>query len=144
MLDQVEIQVSAGDIDELGHVNNARFVEYFERGRVHWYNSIALFRDPSFHGRIGTVVVSMKINFRRESFRGDRLAVRTDPRSKGNRSFVLYQEILNDTGELVADAEVTSVLMDLAVRSSIDLPPVLAEQFTADARVQQPGNLKEK
>lgn len=139
MLDQVEIEVSDSDIDELGHVNNARFVQYFERGRIHWYNSIALFSDPSFRGRLGTVVVSMKINFRRECFRGDRLAVRTEPRSKGNRSFVLYQEIRNAAGELVADAEVTSVLMDLDLRSSIDLPPVFAERFTTSARVQEPS-----
>jgi acyl-CoA thioesterase FadM len=55
----------------------------------------------------------------------------------------LYQEIRNDAGELVADAEVTSVLMDLQLRSSIGLPPVLAEQFTPAARVPQPDRLKE-
>jgi thioesterase-3 len=144
MLDQVEIEVSDSDIDELGHVNNARFVEYFERGRIHWYNSTALFSDPSLRGRLGTVVVSMKINFRRECFQGDRLTVRTAPKSKGNRSYVLYQEIRNDAGEPVADAEVTSVLMDLDRRSSIDLPASLAEQFTKPAGVEESSKLKEK
>ena len=144
MLDQVEIEVSDSDIDALGHVNNARFLEYFERGRIHWYNSIALFSDPSFRGRLGTAVVSMKINFRRECFQGNLLHVRTAPQSKGNRSYVLYQEILNAAGELVADAEVTSVVMDLDLRSSIDMPAVLADQFTNPVGVEESIKSKEK
>ncbi len=129
MVDQVEIEVSESDIDELGHVNNARFLEYFERGRIGWYNSIGLFSDSSFDGRLGTVVVGIKINFRRECFAGDHLRVHTAPRSKGNRSFVLFQEILNGSGELVSDAEVTSVVMDLDLRATIDLPVKLSNQF---------------
>ena len=144
MLDQVEIEVSENDIDELGHVNNARFLQYFERGRIHWYNSIGLFNDSSCGRRLGTAVVSMKINFRRECFRGDVLSVRTAPRSRGNRSFVLYQEIRNDAGEQVADAEVTSVVMNLDLRSSIDLPAALAAQFTSTVPAEDSTEAKEK
>ncbi len=144
MLDQVEIEVSQSDIDELGHVNNARFLEYFERGRIRWYNSIGLFDDSSFDGRLGTVVVSIKINFRRECFAGDRLNVRTSPRSRGNRSYVLKQEIRDPSGELVSDAEVTSVVMDLDTRATIDMPAVLANQFDQRIRLEDSADLKEK
>ena len=144
MLDQVEIEVSASDIDELGHVNNARFLEYFERGRIHWYNSIGLFDDPSAGGRLGTVVVSIKINYRRECFEGDVLSVRTDPRSRGKRSYVLHQEIRNDSGEIVSDAEVTSVVMDLGRRATIDIPDGLAAQFDNKPAAESPEAIKEK
>ena len=144
MLDQVEIEVSEADIDELGHVNNACFFEYFERGRVRWYNSIGLFSDSSPGARFGTAVVSMKVNFRRECFEGDLLSVRTTPQSKGNRSYVLYQEILNDSGDLVADAEVTSVVMDLDSRKPIDMPAALADQFNNQPRSEDANGLKEK
>lgn len=144
MLDQIEIEVSENAIDELGHVNNARFLEYFERGRIRWYNSIGLFSDSSSGARIGTVVVSMKINFRRECFEGDRLSVRTAPRSRGNRSYVLSQEIRKDSGELVSDAEVTSVVMDLDRRITIDMPAGLAEQFEMRTGVEDSTTAKEK
>ncbi len=144
MLDQVEIEVSDGDIDELGHVNNARFLEYFERGRIGWYNSIGLFSDTSFHNRLGTVVVSMKINFRRECFAGDRLSVLTAPRTRGKRSYVLYQEIRNHSGALVADAEVTNVVMDLDRRATVDLPGGLAKQFDTPAEGKESSQVKEK
>ncbi|MDX1527333.1 MAG: acyl-CoA thioesterase [Gammaproteobacteria bacterium] len=144
MLDQVEIEVSDGDIDELGHVNNARFLEYFERGRIGWYNSIGLFSDASFRGRLGTVVVSMKINFRRECFAGDRLSVLTAPRTRGRRSYLLYQEIRNDSKALVADAEVTNVIMDLERRTTVDLPDGLAKQFETPAEEEGSNQVKEK
>jgi YbgC/YbaW family acyl-CoA thioester hydrolase len=144
MLDQVEIEVSESDIDELGHVNNARFLEYFERGRIRWYNSIGLFGDSSFGGRFGTVVVCIKINYRRECFEGDLLRLRTEPHSKGKRSYVLYQEIRNHAGDLVSDAEVTSVIMDLELRKTVDMPAELADRFPNKPRVEDPSRLKEK
>ena len=144
MLNQVEIEVSDSDIDELGHVNNARFLEYFERGRIGWYNSIGLFNDASFHKRLGTVVVSMKINFRRECFSGDRLSVLTAPRTRGKRSYLLYQEIRNNSGALVADAEVSNVVMDLDRRATVDLPGGLAKQFETPAEVKESSQLREK
>ncbi len=144
MLNQVEIEVSERDIDELGHVNNARFLEYFERGRIRWYNSIGLFGDSSIGGRFGTVVVCIKINYRRECFKGDLLRVRTVPQSRGKRSYVLHQEIRNDAGDVVSDAEVTSVVMDLDLRKTIDMPAELADRFANKPRVEDPIRLKEK
>lgn len=143
MLNQVEIEVSEKDIDELGHVNNARFLEYFERGRIRWYNSIGLLTGLSSGARLGTVVVSMKINFRRECFQGDRLSVHTAPGSRGHRSYVLCQEIRNDSGELVSDAEVTSVVMDLQRRVAVDMPSQLAGQFEKPASKEDSPASKE-
>ena len=132
MLNQLEIIVSAEDTDDLGHVNNARFLDYFERGRMRWYNSVGLFRRPSTGGRLGTVVVSIKVNYRAECFQGDRLNVITSPRSRGNRSYILHQEIRRESVELVSDAEVTSVVMNLDERVTVDMPPELARQFNRD------------
>lgn len=70
MINELEIEVSADHIDELGHVNNARFLEYFERGRIDWYNCGGDFPDPKRRPRLGTVVVNVNVNFRRECFSG--------------------------------------------------------------------------
>lgn len=129
MINEIEIEVPADHIDELGHVNNARFLEYFERGRVDWYNCCGDFLDPKRKPRLGTVVVNITVNFCRECFRGDRLRVITRPLSRGSKSYVLAQCILNDGGEVVADAEVTSVVIDLDARKTTPMPGVLAKQF---------------
>jgi Predicted thioesterase len=40
MKSRIEIQIRYGDIDALGHVNNAIFLTYFELGRVDILNKI--------------------------------------------------------------------------------------------------------
>lgn len=141
---EVEIEVPRRDIDELGHVNNARFFSYFERGRIDWYNSIGLFSAHSLPVRLGTVVVSITVNYRRECFEGDRLKVFTVPRSRGNRSFVLHQEIRRPSGELVADADVTSVVMDLDARRVVDMPATLSDMFGPQNPIEKSAASKEK
>jgi len=126
----IEIEVQENEIDELGHVNNARFLEYFERGRMDWYNRC----DPSLNKpadrRLGTVVVNIDINYRRECFAGDQLIVVTRAHARGTKSYVLHQEIFSSDGECVSDAKVTSVVMDMGTREITSLPESLASQFT--------------
>ena len=38
MISKIDLRVQESEIDELGHVNNARFLEYFEQGRLDWYH----------------------------------------------------------------------------------------------------------
>ncbi len=129
MINELELEVSAADIDSLGHVNNARFLEYLEQGRVGWYNQCGLFDEASHGQRLGTVVVNVNVNFRLECFQGERLRVISQPRSRGGKSYLIYQEIRNANDQLVTDAEVTSVVMDLDTRQTVMIPPLLAGHF---------------
>ena len=87
----IELSVRDSEIDELGHVNNARFLEYFERGRMDWYNRC----DPSLNKpadrHLGTVVVNIDINYRRECFAGDRISVVTRAHARRTKSYILHQ-----------------------------------------------------
>ena len=129
MINELELEVSVTDIDNLGHVNNARFLEYLEQGRVGWYNQCGLFHELSPGQRLGTVVVNINVNFRAECFQGECLRVITRPRSRGEKSYLLYQEIRNADNHLVTEAEVTSVVMDLDTRQSVVIPAVLTDHF---------------
>lgn len=128
----IDLEVQECEIDELGHVNNARFLEYFERGRMDWYNRCdpALNDDTGRH--LGTVVVNINVNYRRECFCGDRLSVVTRAGSRGRKSYVLLQEIRTADQQCACDAKVTSVVMDMATREVISLPEKLAKEFARE------------
>ena len=79
--------------------------------------------------RLGTVVVNIDINYRRECFSGDRLSVVTRAHARGRKSYVLHQEIHAIDGQCVSDAKVTSVVMDMGTREVAALPEKLASQF---------------
>jgi len=40
MIEPVKIQVRFSDIDVMGHVNNAVYLNYFETARMHYFNQI--------------------------------------------------------------------------------------------------------
>jgi thioesterase-3 len=126
---RIDLCVQENEIDELGHVNNARFLEYFERGRMDWYNECDPALNDNGDQHLGTVVVNININYRRECFSGDRLSVVTRAHTRGRTSYVLHQEIYASDGQCVCDAKVTSVVMDMATRKVTRLPDELARQF---------------
>ena len=68
LVGKIDLGVRESEIDELGHVNNARFLEYFERGRMDWYNQCDPALNDSAGLHLGTVVVNIDINYRRECF----------------------------------------------------------------------------
>ena len=125
----ISLRVQAQELDELGHVNNARFLEYLERGRMDWYNRCDPALNKAAEQYLGTVVVNIDINYRRECFSDARLSVATRPYTRGRTSYVLLQEILDQETQCVADAKVTSVIMDMGTRKTVSMPDALARQF---------------
>lgn len=123
---QYPLIVAASDLDDLGHVNNARYLDYLERGRTRWYREVGLIRqcaDALGISELGTVVVNVNIDFKRECAADDALVVTTQVARVGARSFTVTQQVLKASREVAATATVTSVVMDLAERRSVVLPP---------------------
>lgn len=125
----IEIVVRSTELDVLGHVNNAKYLEYMEWGRIDWYEKAGLSWEEFTNMGMGTVTVNININFRKEARLGDELIVKTRPLRRGNTSFVLLHEIFHVSGQKIADAEVTSVAMDLRKRTGMPLPEILAKYF---------------
>nr|WP_281257243.1 acyl-CoA thioesterase [Laceyella sediminis] len=125
----IQIEVRPTEIDVMGHVNNAKYLEYMEWSREDWYNRAGLPFDLLSEQNVGTVTVNININYRKEARLGQKLTVSTEPIRKGRTSFVLKHEIVNEREELVADAEVISCTIDLKERKAVPLPDALAQCF---------------
>ena len=121
-----EIEVRSTHVDEYGHANHARYVEYLEWARFDWYEANAL---PFADDGIGAAVVNVNVDFRREAKRGDRLFIRTWVESIGKTSVRYGQRIDNSAGEAVCEAKVTAVAFDLQARRAAPIPPELRERL---------------
>ena len=130
LLSSISLRVQSQELDELGHVNNARFLEYLERGRMDWYNRCDAALNKAAEQYLGTVIVNIDINYRRECFCDALLSVVTKPYTRGRTSYVLLQEIYDHENQCVCDAKVTSVVMDMNTRKTVSMPNSLARQFT--------------
>jgi thioesterase-3 len=107
-----EIKVRGYHADFYGHVNNARYLEFFEEDRwAHLEAKIDL-RKWAQQGII-FLVVNINVNYRRAVPVGETLVITTGLEKIGNRSVILQQKIfLKDSNDVAADALVTFVMTD--------------------------------
>ncbi|QHT62693.1 acyl-CoA thioesterase [Paenibacillus lycopersici] len=123
------IVVRSTEIDVNGHVNNAKYLEYFEWAREAWYEQCGLPYETFGNMGIQTVTVNINVNYRQECRQGDLLTVTCQPADIGRSSYVLRQEIVDEHGNVRADALVTSVTMDASTRKSREAPDELRRFF---------------
>lgn len=114
-----EIKVRGYHADFYGHVNNARYLEFFEEDRwAHLESKIDL-KKWAAKG-IVFLVVNINVNYRRAVPVGETLLVSTDVAEIRRRSVVLQQEILFENSKKVAaDALVTFVIADKSGKAVI-------------------------
>lgn len=119
-------------VDMFGHVNHTRYLEYMEWCRFDWakwhgFPIDTMVRDA----HVGPALLRVQIQYRRECRLGDRLRVTAAAVSARRQIGVVHQEIWNRvTEELVCEAEISFVMMDLRERKAVDLPPA----FLAEVR----------
>ncbi len=109
------IKVRGYHTDGFGHVNHARYMEFLEEARWAYCEENGISERLFLEKRISHAVVGITINFRRSATTGDCLQIVTGVSKTGKKSYTMGQQIyLKDTGILVADADVTNVLLDRA------------------------------
>lgn len=128
MTRDIQVEVSEEHIDELGHLNHVKSLAFLEQARIDWYAHCGLWEKDG-EDAFGTIVVNLNVNFRKECFLGETLTVRTQPISKGTKSFILSQEIIRPDGETAIDAQATNVVMEMATRKIIPVPEPIASHL---------------
>ncbi len=112
-----EIKVRGYHADFYGHVNNARYLEFFEEDRwAHLESKIDL--KKWVKQGIIFLVVNINVNYRLAVPVGETLIVTTNLQKIGNRSAVFKQEILfKESKKVAADALITFVITDKTGRA---------------------------
>ena len=111
-----EMRFTAGPehIDELGHVNNAVWVQWMEQVAVAHWRSVA---DPAHQEDYFWVVVRHEIDYLRPGLEGDRVTARTwiDPDIQGARS-TRHMEFTGPDGKLLVRARTQWAIIDKLTR----------------------------
>ena len=131
---EIEVDVRTYELDMLGHVNNAVYLNWLEQGRLAamercGYPVRSLAQDWL------TNIVRVEVDFQRPAFYGDELVVTTELESVGTTSFNLDSEILRmPDREVVASARAVLVWLDTNGR-----PAPLPDDFEARWGARVPG-----
>lgn len=121
------ITVRGFHIDVYQHVNNARYLEFLETARWEWLDNKSGFKWMSVNN-IAFIVVNININYRKPATLGDVLRIDSSLQQLNERSGVIEQVITRD-GEIVADATLTFVCIDLRTQRALSLEGELLERL---------------
>ena len=125
---EMVIPIRWGDMDAMGHLNNASYFRFFETVRIDWFRSLGLRLDPSGEG---IVIVNAFCNFIKQlEYPGDVLA-RHFVASPGRTSFETYvtMERTDDPGVVYASGGAQAVWVDFPRQKSLPLPDWLRAQI---------------
>ena len=124
------VEVRYGDLDPQGHVNNAKFLTYFEQGRVHYMIELGLFtRDQSFM-EIGVILADVHITYLEPVYFGQKIKVGVQASKLGNKSMTWKQNVVDaDSSRELARGEVVIVTYDYKQETTIPIPQQWREKF---------------
>lgn len=115
------IDIRYGDMDTLGHVNNAKYLTYLEQARVHYFRELALW-DGSVSAT-GFIVARIEIDYRMALSLDDRQAIVYTRTSRlGSKSLDLDCLITRATDDAIAaTARTVMVAYDYVRDTSVAL-----------------------
>jgi thioesterase-3 len=125
--------VRSTELDSLGHVNHAKYLEYMEWARFEWLCKAGYTWEELARRQILPVVVNANINYRRELRLMENITIVSTAGKIGNKSFVIRHELYKQNGVLACDADFTMVMMDAKARLAVELPAEWVEELRRHA-----------
>lgn len=121
MAHTIELKVRGYHLDLFGHVNNARYLEFLEEGRWAAFEEAVDLQQLAAKGYAFTVV-NINISYRRPAHMNHVLSIETAVAQLNRRSGVIHQVVkLKGTDTLIADADVTFVIVDAKTQKAAPL-----------------------
>jgi acyl-CoA thioester hydrolase len=118
---RVQIQVTWGEMDSFGHVNNIYYFRYFETTRVHFFHEIGLLQYMKETG-IGPILAETSCTFKKPIFYPNTLTVGSGIRSVGKDSFYMDYCISSEQSGISATGEARIVMYDYNRARKTDIP----------------------
>lgn len=125
----VDIQTRFSDYDTFGHVNNNAYMAFLDIGKSEFFRHIM--GRPCTPTDLAAVIVNINVDFLSPALQGEPLRCLTAVVAVGERSFAIYQRIINPTtGDVKVQATSTLAGFDLASQSSAPLVQTLRDALS--------------
>jgi acyl-CoA thioester hydrolase len=117
------IEIRYGDLDPQGHVNNAKYMTYFEQTRVQYLIHLGLFNKGQSFLNVGIILAEARITFLSPLGFGEDARVGACTTRLGNKSFDMDYS-LQDTanGKEIATGSAVLVSYDYSTQTTIPIP----------------------
>ncbi|MHC1782092.1 MAG: acyl-CoA thioesterase [Anaerolineaceae bacterium] len=125
------MEVRYGDLDPQWHLNNARYLSFFEQGRFAYLIHLGLWDGKSFL-ELKSIIADIHISFLAPITLTQKLLVGVKVAQIGSKSLTFHQELADaETGEVFSRSETVIVTFDYHTQKSIPVPNEWREKITA-------------
>ena len=123
----IPIQVRFSDVDMLGHVSNTVYQNYYDAGKLHYFDEVLPQLDFI---NIGLVGAAIKIDYLKPIFIKTSILVETHVIRIGNKSLTMEHQLVEEhSGEVLSTCTVVLVCYDIKGKKSIPVPEKWKEQI---------------
>jgi acyl-CoA thioester hydrolase len=125
------IEVRYGDLDPQGHVNNAKYLTYFEQARISYITHLGLWDGASFLD-VGMILADIRITFRSPVLFTQKVRVGVRTSRLGNKSLGMdYRLDDAKTSAELASGSSVQVAYDYRTAQTIPIPARWREAISA-------------
>lgn len=126
------VEVRYGDLDPQGHLNNAKYLTYFETARINYFVHLGLFTPGHSFLEIGVIMADARVTFHAPVEYGMPVKAGVRTSRLGHKSMTVEQNLVHaETGEVLASGQVILVAFDYYENKSIPIPDVMRETIAA-------------
>lgn len=131
------IQLRFNDIDTMGHVNNAIYQDYFDFGKVAYFNHV-LGSDVNWN-LTGLVLAKITIEYLLPIEINEEIELRTKIIRLGNKSFDMYQEVIGkNTSEVKATGLSVMIGFSKTENSTIVISDTWRQKILGFEKISKP------
>jgi acyl-CoA thioester hydrolase len=137
------IEVRYGDLDPQGHVNNSRYLTYFEQARVSYFRHLGYLHVGTSWMDYGFILAEARLTFLKPVQFGTDLRAGVRVIRLGNKSLTM-ENCLEDgqSGEAMCNGSAVLVAYDYRTTQTIPLPQHLRAAICAFEGMENDGETK--
>jgi acyl-CoA thioester hydrolase len=125
------IEVRYGDLDPQGHLNNAKYLTYFEQARIAYWIKMGFFTEDQSFMELGVILADVHITYLEPVYFGQNIKVGVHVTRLGNKSMTWEQNVVDvESGKELAKGEIVIVAYDYKQEKTIPIPEEWREKIT--------------
>ena len=126
------IDVRYGDLDPQGHLNNAKYLTFFEQARIRYFVELGLFEMGQSFMDVGVIMAEAKVTYHAAVEYGTPVKAGVCTCRLGNKSMTVEQAIVHaETGEVFASGYVILVAYDYHAQKTVPISEKMRRAISA-------------
>ena len=128
---RLQVQIRFSDLDALNHVNNSFQAQYYDLGRINYFEQVM--GEQLDWTKVVVVIVNTENNFFSPIVQGEKVFVETKLVRFGNRSMYMHQRLITDKGIVKGTCRTILAGFDKRTNSSAPISQDFKDRFLSYA-----------